>query len=383
MHILKTFFITIKYHIAGIFIYLGIFIALLVFFTQNDNGQPPKAFTATQLDILIQDEDHTVLSQSLYDFLESRHRVEKGASSREDVIDKLYWHTIDYSLRIPKGFQADLLSGRNKDLVENTKLPESATGYWADAQIEQYLTLLNSYLAGGYSPEDAARLSLETSEKEARINMASASAAENNSTIVSFYHYLVYILISLVTTGLGQVLITFRQRELDIRFRCSPCPASRRSLFLALGGLLFSVACWLLCMMLGVVLFPKSVFTITNLLYMINSLVFLLFVMSLTLLISFLTENFNILQALTNISGLTLSFLGGVFVPQEFMNETILRFSRLLPSYWYIKAMDLISSSALTSHQYQEYLSCLGIQVLFAAAVLAGAMVVSKYQKIQ
>lgn len=62
-----------------------------------------------------------------------------------------------------------------------------------------------------------------------------------------------------------------------------------------------------------------------GLLAVLNSLVFMLVVLSMTLLISVLTPSPKATDMIANTIGLGMSFLCGVFVPQKFLGEAVIR----------------------------------------------------------
>ena len=75
---------------------------------------------------------------------------------------------------------------------------------------------------------------------------------------------------------------------------------------------------------------------------------------------------------------LGFAFLGGVFVPMEFMNQSVLNISRFVPTSWYIKALMKIVDEKMTSENILYIWKCIGVQVAFAVMFLAIALVIRK-----
>jgi ABC-2 type transport system permease protein len=72
-----------------------------------------------------------------------------------------------------------------------------------------------------------------------------------------------------------------------------------------------------------------------------------------------------------------------VFVPQEFLSERTLAAASFNPTYWYVKANNLIGSlSGFGSDSLSSVLTYMLIQLGFAAAILSVALVVSKQRRI-
>ncbi len=80
----------------------------------------------------------------------------------------------------------------------------------------------------------------------------------------------------------------------------------------------------------------------------------------------------------SNIIGLGLSFLGGIFVPLQYMSKGVLRFSKLLPTYWYVVTGEAIDNINNSVAEYDIIFRNMGIQLLFAAAFFAIAVGLSK-----
>lgn len=90
------------------------------------------------------------------------------------------------------------------------------------------------------------------------------------------------------------------------------------------------------------------------------------------------------LNGISNIVGLGSSFLCGAFVPLSMIGENILVISRFLPSYWYVKLNDSLTSAVHVGDALlQEAFMTYGILLLFAAAFLCIALVIMKNRRTQ
>lgn len=381
MQIIKAFFLNVKRQNKTLLIYLSVFIALMVFFAKNGEEQQKAVFKSSSLDMIVQDKDQTTLSRSLFQYLSQKHNIKEDQYTEEQISDELYYENVDYVLTIPKGFEENMASGKTTGILENRKRPGSTSGYFLDAQIHQYLSMLNAYLTAGYAPEEAASLTGKAAAREAGISLLSRQnqAAEDDSYYA--FCYMPYILICILTVGLGMILISFRKENVDARLRCSSQSAIQRNLQLALGSIIFSLICWCCLLVAAAAVIHIDFFSWQGFFYILNSFVFLLVAMSITVLISFLVHSDAVLNMVANVVGLGLSFLGGVYVPLEIMSPSVVFFSRLLPSYWYIKALEHIGRYGGKASQLQTILSCLGIEFLFAAAIFCASLVVSRQTK--
>ena len=150
---------------------------------------------------------------------------------------------------------------------------------------------------------------------------------------------------------------------------------------LALACLTYSILLWLVFMVLALAVCGKGLLSVRGLMLVINSFVFLLVSVGITYLISFLAYNPNILNMWSNVIGLCMSFLCGVFIPMEFLGKNVIKAAHFLPAYWYIRTDELCTQYTGTSGELKTYAMYLGIQLLFAFAAFSAALVISRYKK--
>ena len=116
--------------------------------------------------------------------------------------------------------------------------------------------------------------------------------------------------------------------------------------------------------------------------YLLNSFLMTIVSLSLSFLIGTLVSKEEVVSAVVNVVSLGMSFLCGVFVELEILGKGVRTFAQFLPAYWYEVANGLLSNNNTFSHGQQMSLyTCFGLQVLFAAAILGVAMVVSRVRQ--
>ncbi len=382
MQVFKAFFKIAWKHIHSISIYFVIylFITLALSFSAKDSMD--ANFQSKSLSLTILDEDQSVASHALTDYLGSLHNVSTKTANAESLADQMYYRTLDYILTIPAGFEENLLTGNTDELVSDVKIPGSTSGYFVDQQISQYLNTVRLYLTGGFSMEDAVFQTNESFGTLSDVNVVSFTddSKKTDTRIFYYYQYLPYIFILILFVGLAPILVTENRSGIRERTLCSSLPITRRNLALAAACGIYSILTWACFMLTGLIVYGTHVFQYYSLLGMLNSFVFLLFAAAVTLLVSLFAPNDNILNMLANILGLFIAFLCGVFVPQSMLPDKVLAVGRFLPAYWYVKANNLLSGFADAPFDSGTYLRCLGMQLLFAAAVFAVTLAVSLYQ---
>ena len=135
-------------------------------------------------------------------------------------------------------------------------------------------------------------------------------------------------------------------------------------------------------MLLAMAIYRDEIFQGNLLLFMLNSLMFMGVSAGISFLAGLLVTNDDALQGVVNVVSLGSAFLGGVFVPLEFMSKQVLTVSRFLPTYWYIRSNKLIDQLDVfdMSHIWPAMQGIL-IQAGFALALFAAAMLVSKQKR--
>lgn len=380
MQVFSAFFKIARKRITAISIYFIIYAVITLIFSFTASDEINSKFQSKSLTISIMDEDHSSASTAITEYLSSLHEISQLPADEETISDQLYYRTLDYVLIIPTGFEEKLLAQERKDLFQNIKIPGSANGYFVDQQVSEYTNTLQLYLAGGYSLDDAVAKTNTSIDELTPVSSVSFHDAKNNisSRVFYLYQYLPYIFIAMFFTGLAPILVIFNKETLHARMCCSAFPLVKRNFFLSVASIIYSLIAWILFIVLGLVVYGKDMFSQASLLCMGNSFVFLLVAVALALLISFFAPDDNVVNMLANIVGLSMSFLCGVFVPQYMLSDGVLSVGKFLPAYWYIKANNMLAGFSSDPFSMDTYYQCIGIQLLFAAAIFAIALSFSK-----
>ena len=65
-------------------------------------------------------------------------------------------------------------------------------------------------------------------------------------------------------------------------------------------------------------------------------------------------------------------------MPQELLGDTVLSIGKFLPAYWYVKANNMLSGAGGEIFSSQKYLTCIGVELAFSAALLCVVLLTSK-----
>lgn len=369
MQVFKTFAKVAKKKFPNTITYFVVFFVLIVAMSFQADSSSGNQFRVSSVDICLIDEDQSEASQALCDYLSSiHHRVSLDSYDRESLQDNLYYYQIGYILTIPSGFEERLKSGEYKDLVETSKRGDSASGYFVDRQVDAYLNSVATYLANGFSLQEAlsdTNHSLESVPEVRSIRFADAGK-NDGALMYYFFQYLPYVALMILMCGLSPVLMAFHEKKIHARIHCSSLADIRISSQLGLACFTYVFFIWIVFLVIASALVgPTQFFSSTGLMCILNSGVFMLVAAAIALLLGVFALDNNITNMIANILALGMSFLCGIFVPQSLLGDNVLAIGRFLPAYWNVRVINMLAPFSDDTLSMSTYWMCIGVQLLF------------------
>ena len=377
MQVFKRFFKIAKTKWIATLIFLGIFLLILTF---TDVGQGATEFSSSKMALTVYDHDNTSASRQLCDYLKKNNEIVDIEDDKDKLIDALYITSTNYVIDINEGFEEKLAKGETDELFTTRYLHDSYTNKLADSTLNTYVGTVKAYLAGGMSLDNALTASEEALSVKTEVKMETFSDNKNASKSASFFNYLPYALLSIIVSVLCPVIIAMNKKEVGFRTKCSSIKLSSISKqTIAASGILVAFL-WVFLMVLGV--FKNGGMYSGNMWYaVLNSISFTLVSVAIALLFAELGIDDNVQAFATQAVGLGMAFLCGMFVPMEMLSSGVLAVGKFLPAYWYVKANDMICGLSSDPFKSSTVLMCIGIQVLFAAAIFAVSLIIKKQKK--
>ena len=382
MQVYKAFFKVAKKYTGGCMIYLTVFLILMICMSKISESDSENKFAASSVKFTVIDEDNSDASKALIDYLSNKHMlVEMSSYDKENLQDNLYYEQIKYILNIPKGYEEKLKNNNYDDLLSHTMRTDSAAGYFFNQDVSSYINTLRLNIAGGYTLKEALKETADTIENTKSdvetIEFEKTTGNDNNG-IFYFFQYYAYISISVLIVGISPILISFHRKDLAARVTCSSYPKIRQSVEIGLGCITYSIGLWLILMVCSTLIYGTDIaLSSYGLMCMFNSFIYTIVIIALTLLIGSFSLNSTTLSLISNVLGLGTSFLCGVFVPLWLLSDSVIAFSRFLPTYWYINNNNMISGFTGEAISMNTYWNNIGILLLFAAAIFSVYLVVN------
>ncbi len=377
MQVFKTFMKIAKRKLPIVLMYAWIFIVLLIMFTAY--GPQDVSFEEESLGVCVIDEDNTDASLAVTDHISKSHKLIELENDKDEIIDALYYTRVDYVLVIKEGYSEKIANGQTDNLFENYQLPDSYAGVYLENDIDLYIRTLSSYIAAGNDAETAASLTAEALDYEIDVTIETfsdeAEGAGMNQGTYFYFRYLVYILLSVFITMLSGILITILRKEVRDRSNCSGTPSLSQTMQIIAGCIVLVLILWVVFMIIAMI-YKGGIFSANELYAVLNSFVFTLIATAIAILVAALVSNNSVINLVSNIISLGMSFLCGVFVDQALLGGTVLRIAKFLPAYWYVRANDIIAGKSEIAFDAGEVMSCIGIQAIFAVALFAVVILV-------
>ena len=380
MIVFKCYMKILKQNLSLVFLYLGIFFSVSIVLQMAAGKGEDSLYQTTSIDLGIVNLDDSLLSSGFVDYLSQIHHVTIMENDPETLQENLFYRNVEYIIQIPADFYKTCI--QNGESLKVTKVPGSYSSYYVDQQISSYLDTLRTYLAAGFSQEEAIT-ALKSQVHEPVTRLSSNSVSTDKSPLVYYFRYIPYLFLGVLCYTMGYILMAFKKGDIQKRMAASAISSRRQTLegLLAMG--MIGAGLWFLGILGAVLMYRKS-FLDSRMLpyYLLNTLLMQIVALSLSYLIGMFINNSDLLSGAANIVSLSMCFLCGVFVPMDVMDKSVLKVSQFLPVYWYEQVNEILSSHiSLTSQLQEKVWMGMGIELLFAVVFVFLIMVVSKHRR--
>lgn len=383
MQVFKTFMKIMKKHLRTSIIYIIVFLAIGIGMSLSDDKK--TGFENSRLNISVIDNDNTEASRALIEFIDKNHTIVDVGNSKDEMLDALYYLRANVILTINEGYAEKLANGETDDLFSDYRVPGTFTAEYFDTQMNQYISTINAYTTGGFPIEKAAKKTAVLMENEVKAEIISPNEKKDSSLlsdkISQYFNYFAYVIIMVIISGLCPTILVMTSKEIRNRTNCSSISSSSQLLQIALGSVIFSIGVYLLLTCSAAILYGSEIFSKNGLLGILNSFVFLIFAMTLTIFIAVIAPSSNVVNMIANIVGLGMSFLCGVFVPQMLLSDTVLNVGKFLPAYWYVKANNMLSGSNNEIFSNSKFFICIGIEIAFSVMLFCITILAAKTKR--
>ncbi len=362
--------------------YIIIYTIVAIMVGKATQSEGELDFIESKPSIYICDNDNSEISQGLSEYMFLKCEKKELSDNENDVSESLYFRTVDYVLNIPEGFGDSFLND-GELVIENIKIPGSKSGKFTDMYVDRYLSILKTNLSYEKSVEKAVSDTIRNLSDTTEVSVIIKDDKNRDvNVMVYLFQFIPFIFIMVTICGMTPVIITFNRSEVKNRTRCSSVKNSSKNLQLTAGVIVYGLFVWLILTIISVCMYGSEVFTLTGLLFIVNSLVFMMVAVGIALVVSNFELRSGALSGIANVVGLGMSFMCGVFVPQYLMSEGMLNIAKFLPAYWYIKASNMLGGISGEVYEPGKYMMYISVQLMFAIALIVISFAISKRKKV-
>ena len=341
MTVFKTFFRIVNKLKPTIILYTAL---LIIFGAVNMKTSDNNInFVNSKPDILIINQDvNKGLTKNLIDYMKKNSNIVKVENNEEKINDALFYREVSYVIYIPKDYRKNVLLGKNPKL--DIKKTDEYDAHLSEMMLKRYIKLQNIYNKEAGSEDELITLINDNINDDVNIKITSKVDTSKTYNIAYYFNFASYSILAIIIYIVCLVLCSFKEESIGKRINISSINYKSHNNKILLASIVFSSIVWLLFVIIGVTIVGDIMFSIRGLISIINSFIFTFCALTLSILISSITNNKNAISGIVNVIALGSAFLCGAFVPAEYLPNSVLNFAHILPAYYYINSNDLLKN---------------------------------------
>ncbi len=387
MQVFKAYFKIIKKNIPMLSLYMIIFLSVVVGITLSNRPGEISDFTQSKSSLAIVNEDSgSALSEGLIAYIAENANIIDLGEGEGAFKDALFYEKIAFVLKIPKGFSDDFMNGKAVSL-EETKGINKTAGMYTEMLINSFLNTARLYAlnANNMTQSEVVQSTTKDLSIDTKVTMRRYDKGMPQGEIISFFfNYASYSTIVILIFGVSTFMMVFNRSVIKLRTLCSPLSQTQVVFQSLLADFCFAMVVWAITMICGFILYGSELFSLNGVLWGLNLFIFSMVSLAISFLIGSIIKSKKSIPAIGNTIGLGFSFLCGAFVPQYLLGDGVLAVAKFIPTYWYIRANNLIGNlNSISSEQIGPIMICYSIQVGFFAAIIAISLVINKQRLVE
>lgn len=341
MTVFKTFFRIVNKLKPTIILYTAL---LIIFGAVNMKTSDNNInFVNSKPDILIINQDvNKGLTKNLIDYMKKNSNIVKVENNEEKINDSLFYREVSYVIYIPKDYRKNVLLGNNPKL--DIKKTDEYDAHLSEMMLKRYIKIQNIYNEEAGSEDELITLINDNINDDVNVKITSKVDTSKTYNIAYYFNFASYSILAIIIYIICLVLCSFKEESISKRINISSINYKSHNNKILLASIVFSSIVWFLFVIIGVIVVGDIMFSLRGLISIINSLIFTFCALTLSILISSLTNNKNAISGIVNVIALGSAFLCGAFVPAEYLPSSVLNFAHILPAYYYINSNDLLKN---------------------------------------
>lgn len=339
-------------------------------------------FTNSKPDIIIvNNSENNALTKNLISYLEKNTNVKDVKNTEEARNDALFYREVNYIIYIPKDYQKDVLSGKTTEI--DIKTVGDYTSSLAEMLLTRYLKIQSIYAKNISTEQELITAINKNLSKTSEVTITSKVDTTKTSRVSRYFNFASYSAMFIIIFVICMVLSSFHAKAIKKRTIISSMNYKTHNKYLLRASFIYSIIVWLLFMLLGTILFSNTILSLRGLVYALNLFIFIFTSLTLALLLSTLIDNKDAVNGIVNVISLGSAFLCGAFIPTEWLPETVVKISRIFPTYWYVNSNDLLASlQTINMTSLNQVIINMIVMLVFALIFIIINNLVSKKKQI-
>lgn len=374
----KTYMRILLAHRIYIVIYLVITSITGIAIGLSTASGSSQHFTATSSRIAIIDHDDSRLSRALSAHVTKGNTVVPLADNKKSVQDALAQDAVSYLLVIPKGWGHDLMVAAVNDgaapALEASVSYRSGEGFLVDQEVRSYAQGLFGSASLGGSQSDVVHATDESWGKSIGVSTIGQRATPLPDSLLNSALFSSYPIFASVTVCIALLMKTLNAKALHGRRVASPQSPRERNVALVAACVCIALVAWAWNFGLQVAILGRSAIAQSPAQLGIVGLALLAYSLvsaSVGFLVGQLGVSENAANAIANIFGMALSFLGGAWTSLSLLPDALVAVAHFTPFYWAYRAIEGASAMrGVSASSVLPLVGYVGVCMLFGIAVL-------------
>ena len=341
MTVFKTFWKVVKKYKGTIILYTSMLIIFGGINLQTNNTT--TTYVDKKPDILIINNDKEEgLTKNLINYINENTNIKEIKNDEEAINDALFYRDVNYIIYIPKNYRKDVLEGKNPTI--NIKSSKDYNSSLAEMILKNYIKIQNIYANEIKDEKEIINSINNTLTKKSNIQTTTKLDTNKLLKVSRYFNFASYSIMAVIIYIVCLVLNSFNNETVRKRTIISSMNYKEHSKQILFASLLYSIIVWILYVLLGIILLGDILLQTRGLIYILNALIFTITSLTIALLISSLIKNKGAISGVVNVVALGSAFLCGSFIPLEWLPNSVLRISKILPTYYYAITNDKLAT---------------------------------------
>ena len=361
---------------------IGYTVMLLIFGTINmSSNDVTSDFKSSKPDVIIINNDESVLSNNLVEYFRNNANILDIEVDEEKIDDALFYRDANYVIYIDRGYEADVLSGNDPEI--KIKSSGDYASSLAEMLLERYLKT-KRVLHDEFSDKNIFVNKINDSLKtNANVELATKINTTELTRLSRYYNFASYSRIAGVMCMICLVLSSFNHESVKKRTIISSMNYKKYNRYIMLSSILYVLFVVILYTILGYFIFGSIMFSKRGLIYILNTFIFAIVALALSLLVSTLVNKKEAVSGIVNVVALSQAFLCGAFIPVMWMPDSVLKIAHVLPAYYYIDSNELLASlEILNFTNLKPVWINMGVMILFIIILIVLNNIASKKKQV-